>query len=238
MAATLLTAGNLVCGFAAILLVTLPGALGWGSPQLETAVWCLVAAGILDAADGPVARRFGALPAPWGRQFDALADLVSFGLAPVLLLGAAMPPSWSHLTAAGGAVYILCGAWRLARFLWTAEGMAPGRFEGLPITGAGLALAAFWLFEAGRWGALRHPGAALVLLVAGSILMLSRLPYRKFPAFGGVGTPERVVAAAAVTAIALRPAIMGIVVAGGYMLYSPLRSAWGMLRGAEVIETD
>ncbi|MFO7767451.1 MAG: CDP-alcohol phosphatidyltransferase family protein [bacterium] len=238
MAATILTAGNLVCGFAAILLVTLPGLLGWGSPQLETAVWCLAAAGVLDAADGPVARRFGTPPAPWGRQFDALADLVSFGLAPVLLLGSAMPASWNHLMAAGGVLYILAGAWRLARFLWTADRMGPGRFQGLPITGAGLALAAFWLFEAGRWGTLTHPAAGITLLGGSAVLMVSRVPYRKFPAFGGVGAGGRVLAAAAVAAITLRPSVMGLVVAVTYMMYAPILAGVNALRGSESIPSE
>ena len=57
MIGMVLTAGNLLCGFTAILLVAAPALFGWPQPPLRLAVVCLAAAGLCDALDGPAARR-------------------------------------------------------------------------------------------------------------------------------------------------------------------------------------
>ena len=227
MWALLLTAGNLFFGFLAIGLVVLPQTVGWGNPQLETAVWCIVLAGLFDAIDGPVARHTHSVKAVWGREFDALADLVSFGVAPAVLLGAALPAAFRGAAIAAGAVYVTAGAWRLARFLREAPTVR-GRFTGMPITAAGLMLAAYWLFE----HATREnvdPLSALLLFAFSALLMASRISFDKFPEFG---LPDRrnrvkwVIAVAGVVAIGSKPTLTGLPVALLYAAHGPVRALY------------
>ncbi len=234
----LLTAGNLLLGFAAIMMMTLPQAIGLGQPHLVTAVWLIVMAGVLDAIDGPVARWGGREPTPWGREFDSLADLVSFGLAPVVLIGVAIPAGLQLPSVFWGALYVMAGTWRLARFIWSGSKAPSGRFEGLPITGAGLAIAAFWLFEETLWGSVVHPPAAYIMLCACSLLMVSRIEYEKFP---GLGRHERRngvkwwIAAAAIALIVIKPALVGFPIALLYLGHGPIRALLHMtLAGAGI----
>src|SRR3712207_8484383 len=82
----LMTAGNLFCGFAATLKIV-QGALLQGtdpdaaSVLFHTAIWYILGACIFDLLDGRVAR-LGGHDSPFGREFDSLADIVSFGVAP------------------------------------------------------------------------------------------------------------------------------------------------------------
>ena len=224
---TLLTAGNLLCGFAAIVMLTLPRVVGWGEPQLATAVWLIVLAGVLDGVDGPIARWGGREPTPWGREFDSLADLVSFGIAPVVLIGIAVPSMFQLPSAIFGALYVMAGAWRLARFIWAGSKVTHGRFEGLPITGAGLAVAAFWLFEKALWGSVAHPLAAFVLTGTCSLLMVSHIEFEKFPELGRHDRRNRVkwgIALGAIAIIAIDPARTGLPIAILYLGYGPVRA--------------
>jgi len=227
MLSTLLTSCNLLLGFAAIMIMTLPQVVGWGGPRLEAAVWMIAIAGFLDAIDGPVARRGGRQPAPWGREFDSLADLVSFGVAPAVLIVAANPAELQLYFILIGALFIMAGTWRLARFIWSGSKVAGGRFEGLPITGAGLAIAAFWLFENAVWGKTLHSAAAFILVFVCSFLMISRIKYEKFPEFGlreRRNTVKWWIAASVILFIIIKPTLTGFPVALLYLGHGPLRA--------------
>lgn len=233
MLPTLLTTGNLLLGSAAVLMLTIPQAAGWGSPLLETAVWCVVLAGVFDAIDGPIARWGNRITAPWGREFDALADLVSFGLAPAILLGMTIPVRPHVITILLGILYVVAGAWRLARFLNTSPKLYRGRFEGLPITAAGLAVAAFWLFENEIWGRIEHPAAAYILVAVCSLLMVSRLEFEKFPEFGRRDRRNTIkwwLACGAIALIAVKPEYTGLPIALLYSVHGPLMAIFRLKR--------
>ena len=112
--------------------------------QLELAAWLIVWCGLLDTLDGVVARMLKATSS-FGAEFDSMADVVSFGVAPaVLVLNAgvqlgdievASGQFWVLLLACG--VFALTGAMRLARFNLTSETTSSGWFAGVPITVAG-----------------------------------------------------------------------------------------------------
>ncbi len=153
-----LTLANLGCGCAAL------HAMAGASPVVERAAVLVIAAGVLDRADGWVARRLGR-ESRLGAQLDMLADLVSFGLAPAAIVAA--DGSGSALGVALG--FVLAAALRLARFATAGESAG-----GLSTTMGGGTLAAVgWALEA-------HHGPALggLLAAAGlSALMISALPY-------------------------------------------------------------
>ena len=112
--------------------------------NLELAGWMIVWCGLLDVMDGLTARLLKAT-SDFGAEFDSMADLVSFGVAPgMLVLQAGITYGgfelfsgafWVLLISVG--VFVLCGAMRLARFNLPVGKAPPGWFVGIPITGAG-----------------------------------------------------------------------------------------------------
>lgn len=199
----LMTAGNLFCGFMAIvsciqarLAETAISQVYLGHTNAEhyrNAVWLIFGAALFDALDGRLAR-MGGRESLFGAEFDSLADVVSFGLAPALLMFyLILSPSQGQLWFRDigwfiGFVYLLCAAMRLARFnVITNPLLRPGTkdtnkdFVGLPVpaaaaTVASLVLLLLDLAEHDRslqsW-ALTLP--FLMLLVA--VLMVSTIRY-------------------------------------------------------------
>lgn len=114
---------------------------------LELAAWIIVWCGLLDVLDGASARLLKAT-SNFGAEFDSMADLVAFGVAPaVLMLNAGMQLGgidfdsgqfWVLLVAI--AVFVLAGAMRLARFNLVSDQPSTGWFTGIPITAAGGAM--------------------------------------------------------------------------------------------------
>lgn len=140
----LLTAGNLFCGFVA--LTKIVDADPYSEDyfgQIKFALAFILLACIFDLFDGRVAR-MGGIESPFGREFDSLADLISFGVAPAFLVqrvvladvfGQGQYRSISWFIAS---IYLLCGAFRLARFncLATMGGSSSKDFLGFPIPSA------------------------------------------------------------------------------------------------------
>src|SRR5438309_8401302 len=136
----LMTAGNLFCGFAAVLRIY-DGAqdidFTTAAQKFHDAIWFILAACIFDLLDGRLAR-LGGHESPFGREFDSLADIVSFGMAPALLVYQIVLGEFHNLGWMIAFVYLACGALRLARFNCVAahgENASAGKnFTGFPIT--------------------------------------------------------------------------------------------------------
>ena len=149
----LMTAGNLFCGFAATLKI-LEGALLQASnpdaaaDKFHIAIWCILASCVFDALDGRLAR-LGGHESPFGREFDSLADIVSFGVAPALMVYRVVLEKFAHVGWIIASVYLICGALRLARFncLAAANSTAANKeFTGFPIPAAAGVIASLTLF--------------------------------------------------------------------------------------------
>ena len=135
------TALSLMLGVASIVTTQLG--------DLELAGWIILWCGLLDVMDGVSARLLKAT-SNFGAEFDSMADLVAFGVAPaVLVLNAGLQIGdveyesgqfWLLLVAV--AVFVLAGAMRLARFNITSEETPDGWSSGIPITAAGGGLVA------------------------------------------------------------------------------------------------
>lgn len=200
----LMTAGNLFCGFMAIVQciqarlaeTTFTGEYN-GSTSHEHykyAVWFIFGAAAFDALDGRLAR-MGGRESLFGAEFDSLADVISFGMAPALLMFylilSPTTGSYEWFRNIGwfiGFIYLLCAAMRLARFnVITNPLLRPGTkdsskdFVGLPVPAAASTVAATVLFllklaETDRslksWALALPP---LMLLVA--FLMMSTVRY-------------------------------------------------------------
>lgn len=155
---------NLICGIGSIAVAAKSDSFGF-------ALILLLIAAIADGADGYIARRFkgGEL----GEQLDSLADAVSFGVAPALLIFLEFGEQ-DPLVAIFAAFYAVCGVLRLARFNSTISTPKPG-FEGLPITAGCIMLVTYLLLGESIVGI----AFLLALTLALSILMVSSVSYPK-----------------------------------------------------------
>ena len=153
---------NVVFGFLAILAA----GRAWGGSFPQYAVVFILLAAMADGVDGFLARKVGG--SPLGANLDSLADLISFGTAPVFLAISAfhLPP---HIWPVG-LFFLICGTLRLARFN-IVSGKSDQFFEGLPIPAAGIALSASVL--------LGRPTLTIVLMLFLALLMVSSIPYPK-----------------------------------------------------------
>ena len=189
----LLTAGNLFCGFVALTKIV-EADLPENFHQIEVALGFILLACIFDLLDGRVAR-MGGVESPFGREFDSLADLISFGAAPAFLVHRVVlkdvfggHPEWGWFIAS---IYLICGALRLARFncLAAQSGSAATKeFLGFPIPSAAGLVASLTLLiiqfyrherSLGNWGYLL---AAVLLFL--SAMMVSKVRYPSFKSLG------------------------------------------------------
>ena len=196
----LLTAGNLFCGFVALTKIVeanlVPDANGFVNwMPIKFALGAILLACIFDLFDGRVAR-MGGRESPFGREFDSLADLISFGVAPAFLvhrvvLRNVLPEDYTELGWFIASIYLICGAFRLARFNCLSAMNAPGAgkdFLGFPIQSAAGLVASLTLFiiklnekekDLGRWGYLLP-----VVLIFLSAMMVSEVRYPSFKSLG------------------------------------------------------
>lgn len=204
----LMTAGNLFCGFGAVInciqarLIADHGeyALAHANETARQhytwAVWLILAAVVFDSLDGRLAR-LGGRTSLFGAEFDSLADVVSFGVAPALMvffLILAPTAQYQWFREFGWLVafiYLLCAAVRLARFnvitnplLKRATPDSTTDFLGLPVpaaAGAVASLVLFLLHLAENEKSLQHSALALpLLLLLISVLMVSTIRYPSF----------------------------------------------------------
>jgi len=149
----LMTAGNLCSGFLATLKILEGALLEKVHPEaalqsFQLAIGCILAACIFDALDGRLAR-LGGNESAFGREFDSIADIVSFGVAPALMVNRIVLHETPNLGWMVASIYLVCGALRLARFncLAAADSVAANReFKGFPIPAAAGLVASLTLF--------------------------------------------------------------------------------------------
>lgn len=188
----LLTAGNLFCGFVALTkIVEADAAAPDYFVHIKMALGFILLACIFDLFDGRVARMGGA-ESPFGREFDSLADLISFGVAPAFLvhrivLKDVFGPEHAEFGWFIASIYLICGAFRLARYnvLTTQSGGGAGRdFLGFPIPSAAALVASLTLFmmwwdgKAFVRGSWRYLLPVLLLFL--SAMMVSTVRYPSF----------------------------------------------------------
>jgi CDP-diacylglycerol--serine O-phosphatidyltransferase len=213
---SLFTLGNMFCGFFAI-LVSIRGQYSLAAVLIGLSV-------LFDITDGAVARLVGAVT-PFGLQFDSLADLVSFGLAPALLaftLFSQGQDEWDPLGWVVCFVWVACAAIRLARFNTTIDPTADKRyFIGMPSPGAaGVVLASVFAFGDQMQG--RDRLWVLLVVLVPALLMVTNIRFRSFRSLVSPksGRPYGLVATALllVAGFAFFPVVTGCLLAYGYLL--------------------
>lgn len=269
----LMTAGNLACGFFAVLMIffgmmevnkvtemkRVEGDLqsyamaGTEYFQIskkyyEYAILLIFGSCLFDLLDGRLAR-LGGQDSPFGREFDSLADIVSFGMAPAMLVSkAVLFPLPSNIGWILAFVYLLCGAMRLARFNCLAampkKPNASSDFRGIPIPMAAgfIASLTFLIIDIYRTdrdlGLWKYALAAAMLGL--SALMISDVRY---PSFKKVDLKTRstlwaIVIAAVVVVITVKfRYVMPVVLFSTYLLYGLIRP-WISQRWRKEIEVE
>jgi len=201
----LMTAGNLLCGFLAVLsifegmhgeLQLRLGVEGVTNATIhqfyENAIFYIFGSCIFDLLDGRLAR-LGGQESPFGREFDSIADVISFGMAPALLVSKAvlfnLPEEIKWIGWAVAFSYLLCGAMRLARFNCLAaipqsEQNNNSDFLGIPIPMAAGFIASLTFLLSNWYEVGKDLGAWNYVLVGAmiglSILMISSVRYPSF----------------------------------------------------------
>jgi CDP-diacylglycerol--serine O-phosphatidyltransferase len=262
----LMTACNLACGFFAILMIfkgqievqKMSGELPISAKDYyeisrhyyEYAILLIFGSCLFDLLDGRLAR-LGGQESPFGQQFDSLADIISFGMAPAMLLSrAVLFPLPGNVGWAIALIYLVCGAMRLARFnCLAAMPKKPGAstdFRGLPIPMAAgfIASLTFLLIDLYKND---HELGAWKYILAGAMLGLSLLMISdvRYPSFKKVGFNTRGTFGAIVAAVMLGFAIiqfryvMPVVLFSLFLLYGFVRP-WvsQKLRKEIEVETD
>jgi CDP-diacylglycerol--serine O-phosphatidyltransferase len=168
---SLFTVGNMLCGFAAVLYAI--------HNRLEFACWLILLAALLDGLDGRIARLTRSA-SEFGREYDSLADVVSFGIAPAVLTyqwGLHWAGRWGW---AAAFLFLVAGSVRLARFNVKA-GLTDRRFfVGLPIPAGAGAVTLMVLVDPEPLTDKPLAIAASFFVFLVSVLMVSTIHYRSF----------------------------------------------------------
>jgi len=215
----LVTTGGLFAGFYGI-VATMNG-------DYEHAAWFILISAVFDALDGKVARLTGT-SSRFGVEYDSLVDLVSFGVAPGLLMYSWALKPFGKLGWLAAFLYVVCGALRLARFNVQVNTVESRRFVGLPIpAAAGMVASCVLLFYyLGGSGTIKKISVVLLIYVL-AYLMVSNHSYNSFK------DPELVkrqpfgflvLAIIIIIVIVARPEVMLFAIMSIYMISGPVTS--------------
>jgi len=229
----LFTSGGLFAGFYAIIAAT--------QGRFDDACIAVFIAAILDGLDGRVARLTNT-QSEFGMQYDSLADLISFGLAPALVmyhwalsttrLDGVIPGKLGWIAAF---LYAACAALRLARFNSQVGQVDKRWFIGLASpAAAGLVASFVWTCHDLGFSGEELRYVAMAVTVAAALLMVSRLRYFSFKGSGSrsdrVPFLGIIVVLAVVIAIAVDPPIVLLAIGTLYALSGPAYWIWRRLR--------
>lgn len=230
----LITLSSIFCGFDAVRL----SASARSDDDFQRAALLILFAMLFDALDGRVARMTRTESA-FGLQLDSLADLVSFGVAPAVLVYQWALHRLGLAGVLGGFVFAACGAIRLARFNVLAMDEAgrastpPRYIVGLPVTGAAGSLVAIVITHRVADGQLGGAGAAPAVLATTLLLSLLMVSTVRFRSFKDLRLDARtalsvalVVGSSAVISARWAPAFVVVWLISAYVLLGVVESLW------------
>jgi len=178
---SLFTTGNVFCGFYAFVAVL--------NEQFYFAAWAIVVGMIFDGLDGRIARLTKTTSA-FGEQYDSLADIITFGMAPAFLVYAWVLKPFGRLGWMAAFLFLLCAALRLARFNVTRPEVRSQHFIGLPSPAAAVVVASIVIAFEDLFATRMNPFIMVMVVYALAFLMVSNI---KYPAFKQFEFKKRVV---------------------------------------------
>ena len=232
----LITTASLFAGFYAI-IEAIHG-------NFEIAALSVLVSLILDGLDGRVARMTHS-SSNFGVQYDSLADLVAFGVAPALIVYFWALQPYGRYGWVAAFLFVVCGALRLARFNVQIGDIDPRYFNGLPIPAAAtmVSMAILMYYELGEWAPTRH-GLILFMIYVLSFLMVSNVKYysfKKFELFQRKPFPVLVAVVLLFLVIAIEPKIMGCLAMAIYVISGPVLTLlllWRRRKEPETHDTE
>lgn len=174
---SLFTTGNVFCGFYAFIAV-----MSDREDKFFVAAAAILIAMLFDALDGRVAR-MTKTTSEFGVQYDSLADVISFGMAPALLAYYWVLQPFGRLGWMAAFLFLLCGALRLARFNVTKPETLGDNFLGLPIPVAAAAIATIVIAFEDLFQTRLDPKIMVGLVYLLAFLMVSNIKYPAFKKF-------------------------------------------------------
>jgi CDP-diacylglycerol--serine O-phosphatidyltransferase len=209
---SIITVGNMFCGYACVVFAM--------RNELTTAAPFIGIAVILDMLDGRIARLTNTTSA-FGLEFDSLADVISFGLAPAILAFAWGLSELGRVGWAAGFIFVTAAAMRLARFNIQTNALTDKRyFIGMPspaAAGVPAATVYAWPYPLEGPQAL----AAVAVVIVPAVLMVSTIRFRSFKTINFGWTPSYIniiLVAGLIALVATSPRITLLVLAYGYLL--------------------
>jgi len=217
----LLTTANLFCGFYAI-VAAIQGQF------LKGAVAIMLAA-VFDGLDGKIARITRTV-SRFGLQYDSLSDVISFGVAPGILVYLWALQPFGRLGWLAALIFVACGTLRLARFNVQVHSIRSNFFNGLPIPAAAFMIASTVLLHnrLGGTGTAKHV-TILILIYVLSCLMVSTIKYYSFKHIelsNKMKFNMLVVVVMAFILIAAEPGISCFLIMLSYVLSGPFTTLW------------
>lgn len=220
---SLFTLANLFCGYACV-IYSMRGEYATAAPFIGFAI-------VLDMLDGRIARMTGTA-SEFGLQFDSLADIVSFGVAPAILSFAWGLSSLGRLGWAAAFVFVTAAALRLARFNIQGTTGDKRYFVGMPSpAAAGVPAATVYLFPDGLLDQ-RGAVAVLAMVIVPALLMVSTVRYRSFKTLDlQTRRPFRVLIlfAVLIALVVTHPQLVLVLLAYTYLLSGIVGWIWGRL---------
>jgi CDP-diacylglycerol--serine O-phosphatidyltransferase len=215
----LVTTASLFSGFYAIIEAI--------NHRFEAAALAILIALILDGLDGRIARMTHS-SSNFGVQYDSLADLVAFGVAPAVLVYLWALQPYGRFGWVAAFLFVVCGALRLARFNVQVGTFDPRYFNGLPIPAAATMVCTSILlyYDLGEWAPARQK-FILVMIYVLSFLMVSNVKFysfKKFELFKQKPFHALVGAVLLFLVIAIEPYVMGFLLLAGYVISGPICS--------------
>ncbi|MGZ3691246.1 MAG: CDP-diacylglycerol--serine O-phosphatidyltransferase [Pseudobdellovibrio sp.] len=219
----LMTTANLFCGFFSVIL-SIQG-------NFKYAAWAVVIAAIFDQLDGRLARLTHAT-SKFGAEYDSLCDLVSFGMAPAMLMYLWALNPFGRFGLMACFLFTACGALRLARFNVQVGVVEKNYFQGLPIPmAAGIVTSSYIAFNDLGWTPTEWRAPLLLcLVILMAFVMVSNFRYRSFKDLDlKQRLPFRYLIAGlmVLVTVALYPEVMVFVL---FLTYGTLGAIFGVLQ--------
>ena len=232
----LITTAAMFSGFYAIIAAM--------NGRFDDAAVAVFVAMVLDGADGRVAR-WTNTQSDFGAQYDSLSDLVSFGVAPAVVIYqwalvhmASFSPSWGKVGWMAAFIYVACGALRLARFNVQIEEVDKRYFVGLPSpASAGIMVGMVWFFQGLDVTGSSVQIPALVMTICAGLLMVSNVLYTSFKDFDYRSKVPYIAILAVVLAFALAAIDPPKVLFGVFLIYALSGPVFWVLRHFGYVKT-
>ncbi len=213
---SLFTTGNVFCGFYAFIAVS--------KEMYYMAAWAIVVAMIFDVLDGRIARMTKTTSA-FGVQYDSLADIISFGMAPAFLVYSWVLQPFERVGWMAAFLFLLCAALRLARFNVTKPDIKGDHFLGLPTPAAAAMLASIIIGFEDLFATRTHPIVMVIVVYLLAFLMVSNIKYpamKKFDFKKRVAFPRFLFVILFIYVLATIPRIAIFVLSFTYVIAGPL----------------